>query len=259
MLSVIIPAYNEERTLAAVLERVLASPVRPEVIVVSDGSTDSTPRIVRKYQLERGIIGVIDAVNRGKGAAIRAGLEWATRKYTLIQDADLEYFPEEYPALLEPVIRGRAEVVFGSRNLRHPAARKNKFAYLRFWLGGKIVTLAANLLFGTHLTDEPTCYKLFPTRLLRQMNLQCDGFDFCAEATGQALRRGWRIVEVPIQYAPRDAAAGKKIRARDGIKAVGVLLKQRWLPIQPARYDAGRGEEATVAVERRIEGLRKAG
>ncbi len=233
MLSVIVPAYNEERTLAGVIERVLASPLRPQVIVVSDGSSDSTPQIVRQYQLQRGIVGIVNRVNAGKGAAIAAALPWVTQPYTLIQDADLEYFPEEYPALLETALRGAARVVYGSRNLRHPAARKKQFQYLRFWLGGKIVTLAANLLLGTRLTDEATGYKLFPTELLRRMNLQSRGFDFCPEVTAKTIRLGYRIHEVPIRYAPRTLAAGKKIRARDGIKAIAALIKYRFAKLGP--------------------------
>lgn len=230
MLSVIIPAYNEERTLAQVIDRVLALPMRPEVIVVSDGSTDRTPDIIRQYGRERGIIGVICPTNGGKGAAIQAGLRYATQPYTVIQDADLEYYPEEYEVLMQPVRAGQAEVVFGSRNLHHPAALQNRFQYLRFWLGGKAVTLVANLLFGTHLTDEATCYKLFPTALLRKMNLQCRGFDFCPEVTAKAMRLGHRIHEVAIRYNPRSMSEGKKIRAWHGIQAALVLLKYRLLP-----------------------------
>ena len=230
MLSVIIPAFNEERTLAQVLDRVLALPVRPQIIVVDDGSTDTTPRIIRNYEARHGIIGVICPVNGGKGAAIQAGLRHATNPYTIIQDADLEYYPEEYESLLRPIRAGRARVVYGSRNLRHPAALQNHFQYLRFWLGGKVVTLMANLLFGVHLTDEATCYKLFPTDLLRRMNLRCRGFDFCPEVTAKAYRLGYRIQEVPIRYSPRSLSEGKKIRARDGIEAILVLLKYRLLP-----------------------------
>jgi glycosyltransferase involved in cell wall biosynthesis len=227
MLSVIIPAFNEERTLAQVLDRVLALPLKPQVIVVSDGSTDGTNDIIRGYQARRGIIGVICPVNGGKGAAIMAGLGHATEPFTIIQDADLEYSPEQFELLLEPVRAGTAQVVYGSRNLRHPHVRENHFHYIRFWLGGKVVTLVANLLFGAHLTDEPTCYKLFPTELLRAMNLQCRGFDFCPEVTAKAWRMGYRIHEVPIKYDPRDLSEGKKIRAWHGIEAIWVLLKYR--------------------------------
>jgi glycosyltransferase involved in cell wall biosynthesis len=253
MLSVIIPAYNEERTLAGVIERVLASSLRPQVIVVSDGSSDSTPRIIRQYQLQRGIVGIIQKVNGGKGSAIAAALPWVTQPYTLIQDADLEYFPEEYPALLQAALRQPGQVVYGSRNLRHPAARKNQFQYLRFWLGGKMVTLAANLLLGTRLTDEATCYKLFPTELLRRMNLQSRGFDFCPEVTAKTIRLGHRIHEVAIRYAPRSLAAGKKIRAIDGIKAVATLIKYRWARLEPS---VG---VAAVQPQGEVTSLRKAG
>jgi glycosyltransferase involved in cell wall biosynthesis len=197
------------------------------VIVVSDGSTDGTNDIIREYQAHRGITGVICPVNAGKGAAIMAGLIHATEPFTIIQDADLEYSPEQFELLLDPVRAGRAQVVYGSRNLRHPHVRENHFHYIRFWLGGKVVTLVANLLFGAHLTDEPTCYKLFPTDLLKAMNLQCRGFDFCPEVTAKAWRMGYRIHEVPIKYDPRDLSEGKKIRAWHGIEAIWVLLKYR--------------------------------
>ena len=230
MLSVIIPAFNEERTLAQVLDRVLALPLKPQIIVVSDGSTDGTNAIIRHYETEHGIVGVICPNNGGKGAAIQAGLQHATEPFTIIQDADLEYSPEQFDLLLAPVLANQAKVVFGSRNLQHPHVRKNHFHYVRFWLGGKVVTLVANLLFGAHLTDEPTCYKLFPTSLLKQMNLRCRGFDFCPEVTAKAWRLGYRIHEVPIHYEPRDMSEGKKIRARHGIEAMWVLLKFRLMP-----------------------------
>jgi glycosyltransferase involved in cell wall biosynthesis len=230
MLTVIIPAFNEEKTLAAVLDRVLALSPRPQVIAVSDGSTDGTNDIIRKYQEQGLITGVICPGNRGKGAAISAGLRYATEPFTVIQDADLEYAPEQFDLLLEPIRSGRATVVYGSRNLRHPEVRQNHFHYIRFWLGGKVVTLFGNLLFGVHLTDEATCYKLFPTDLLRQMRLSCRGFDFCPEVTAKALRLGHRILEVPIEYQPRSLDEGKKIRAWHGLQALWVLLKFRLMP-----------------------------
>ena len=232
MLSVIIPALNEAKTLAHVLDRVLALPLRPEVIVVSDGSTDGTNEIIRRYQRAGRVTGVICPVNRGKGAAIQEGLKHATQPYTVIQDADLEYSPEQFELLLAAVRAGKADVVYGSRNLGHPAMKKNDFHYFRFWLGGKVVTLFGNLIFGVHLTDEATCYKLFPTELLRQMNLCCRGFDFCPEVTAKALRLGHRIHEVAIEYNPRTLDEGKKIRAWHGIQALWVLLKYRLMPMQ---------------------------
>ncbi|HVT88009.1 MAG TPA: glycosyltransferase family 2 protein [Tepidisphaeraceae bacterium] len=231
MLSVIIPAFNEEKTLAQVLDRVLALPLKPQVIAVSDGSTDGTNDIIRKYQQERGIVGVICPVNGGKGAAIIAGLQHATEPYTIIQDADLEYSPEQFDVLLEPIRKNGATVVYGSRNLHHPAMRRNYFHYFRFWLGGKVVSLVANYLFAIHLSDEATCYKLFPTDLLKQMKLSCRGFDFCPEVTAKSIRLGHRIHEVPIEYNPRTMDEGKKIRAWHGIQAILVLLKFRLLPL----------------------------
>jgi glycosyltransferase involved in cell wall biosynthesis len=267
MLSVIIPAFNEEKTLAQVLDRVLALPVKPQIIAVSDGSTDGTNEIIRRYQRERGITGVICPVNGGKGAAIQAGLAHATQPYTVIQDADLEYSPEQFEVLLKPIRDGRAQVVYGSRNLRHPAMRKNNFHYMRFWLGGKVVSLAANYLFAIHLTDEATCYKLFPTELLKKMNLSCRGFDFCPEVTAKAVRLGYRIHEVPIEYNPRTLSEGKKIRAWHGIEAILVLLKFRLMPMErllrPGRAVCGirvtsEPKARTVAVEHDEEELESA-
>jgi glycosyltransferase involved in cell wall biosynthesis len=249
MLSVIIPAYNEERTLAAVVERVLRLPEAPEVIVVSDGSTDGTNDIIRRLQREYGITGIICPRNGGKGAAIAAGLRHATQPYTVIQDADLEYYPEEFTTLLRPVKAGKAQVVFGSRNLGNPAALKNHFHYIRFWLGGKGITLFANLLFLTHLTDEATCYTLFPTELLRRMNLQCRGFDFCPEVTAKALRMGYRIHEVPIRYNPRSLSEGKKIRAWHGFQALFVLLKYRVLPLNTTAPTKNRAAQPVAVNE----------
>ena len=231
MLSVIIPAYNEERTLVQVLDHVLALSPQPQVIVVSDGSTDGTADIIRDYQRTHGIIGVVCPVNAGKGAAIQAGLRYANQPYTIIQDADLEYSPAEYQKLLKEIAHRPKTVVYGSRNLRHPQLRRSHLQYMRFWLGGKVVTLMGNLLFGTHLTDEATCYKLFPTELLNRMNLKRRGFDFCPEVTGKSLRVGYRIHEVPIDYVPRSIAEGKKIRPRDGVIAILVLVWCRVVPM----------------------------
>src|SRR3954469_7803105 len=248
MLSVIIPALNEEKTLAQVLDRVLALPLRPQVIVVSDGSTDGTNDIIRDYERRGLVTGVICPVNRGKGAAIQEGLKHATEPFTVIQDADLEYSPEQFELLLQPVRSGKAQVVYGSRNLRHPHAQKNNFHYIRFWLGGKVITLFGNMLFGTHLTDEATCYKLFPTQLLRNMNLVCRGFDFCPEVTAKSLRMGHRIHEVPITYNPRSLDEGKKIRAWHGSEALLVLLKFRLLPMSKLLRRHKRTARATTSL-----------
>jgi dolichol-phosphate mannosyltransferase len=246
MLTVIIPAFNEEKTLEAVLDRVLALPLHPQVIAVSDGSTDGTNDIIRRYH-DRGLItGIICPINRGKGAAINTALQYATQPFTVIQDADLEYSPEQFELLLEPIRQKRATVVYGSRNLGHPHVRQNHFAYIHFWLGGKIVTLIGNLLFAVHLTDEPTCYKLFPTQLLKQMNLTCRGFDFCPEVTAKALRMGHKILEVPIDYHPRSIDQGKKIRAWHGLQAAWVLLKYRLLPPPKLPRPKSAGRSTTI-------------
>jgi hypothetical protein len=143
----------------------------------------------------------------------------------VIQDGDLEYDPADLLVMRDLLASGRAEIVYGSRNLR-----PNKEASRLFYWGGRFVTLVTNVLFGTSLTDEPTCYKMFPTDVIRSFGLTCDGFDFCPEVTGKALRRGHRITEIPIGYAPRSIAEGKKIRWRDGVRAVWVLVKCRFAP-----------------------------
>jgi glycosyltransferase involved in cell wall biosynthesis len=229
MLSVIIPAYNEEKTLSQVLDRILLLPLKLEVIVVSDGSKDRTPEIIKEYKNKYGIIGIILNENCGKGFAIREGLRYATQPYTIIQDADLEYYPEDYEILLNTIQGNNSIVVYGSRNLPDAQGHKNPFKYFRYWLGGKLVTYFTNILYNAHLTDEATCYKLFPTELLKKMNLQCKGFDFCPEVTAKTVRLGYKIVEVPIKYVPRSINEGKKVRAWHGFEAMLILLKFRFI------------------------------
>ncbi|HBL17912.1 MAG: glycosyl transferase [Elusimicrobia bacterium GWA2_69_24] len=224
-LSVIVPAFNEERTIAAMLRVLLQvrSPIPLEVLVVDDGSTDGTCRVVEGISDPRLRL-IRQPANRGKGAAIRAGIAVATGDWILIQDADLEYDPHDIPALLGPALKGGADAVFGSRILRP----NNPASYLRFYWGGRLLTLWTNLLFGAAITDEPTCYKLLRSDLLRSLDLRCEGFEFCPEVTGKLLRRGVPIAEVPISYRPRSIEEGKKIRWIDGIEALWVLLRVRF-------------------------------
>lgn len=223
--SVLIPAFNESATIARCLEAVYArNPGRDlEVVVVDDGSTDGT------YEAARAAVRPGDKVlrherNSGKGAALRTALAAATGEVTLIQDADLEYDPAEYAALLKPIEEGRAQVVYGSRTLRP----ENRRSYSSYYWGGRVLSWWTNLLYGSSITDEPTCYKLFKTDLLRSFDLRCDGFEFCPEVTAKALRRGVDIVELPISYHPRRIEEGKKIRWHDGLIHMWVLLKLRW-------------------------------
>lgn len=245
--SILIPIYNERPTLAAMLRAVAAAPLPPgcekEIILVDDGSSDGGADLLREFAAATGARLTRRAVNRGKGAALRAGLERATGDIVLIQDGDQEYDPADYPRLLAPILAGEAEVVYGSRfrgaGDRWPAgmARRN------LW-GNRVLTAAANLLFAAHISDEATAYKAFRMATLRRLRLRCRRFEFCPEVTAKLRRLGVSIVETPISYRPRGLAEGKKIRARDGWAALRTLLlwrcaPRRWIlaaPLTPAGW-----------------------
>ncbi len=225
--SIIVPVYNEFRTLARVLARIRQAPLPDgcarEIIVIDDGSTDGTGRILRE-QADAGIVIARHAgSNRGKGVAIRAGIELASGDIVLMQDGDLEYDPNDYARLLEPILRGDAEIVYGSRFRGHPAgmAWKSRVA-------NRLLTAAANLLYSARITDEATAYKAFRMPVLRGLRLECRRFEFCPEVTAKVRRLGYRICEVPISYNARGIADGKKIRARDGFEALWTLVKYRF-------------------------------
>ena len=225
--SIVIPVYNEFPTFARVLERVskaaLPAGCTKEILVIDDGSTDGTTQLLG----ERARAGVAIAhhaeVNAGKGTAIRMGIERASGDVILIQDGDLEYDPGDYERILAPIVGGEADVVYGSRFLGHPVgmALKNRIA-------NRILTFAANLLYGGRLTDVETAYKAFRTPLLRSIPLECRRFEFCPEVTAKLRRRGHEIREVPIRYNARGIAEGKKIRARDGFEALWTLVRYRF-------------------------------
>ena len=220
-LSVVIPVYNEAATVAQVIGRVLAVPVDREIIVVDDGSTDGTGAILAGLAAKHpGITVLTHPENRGKGAAVRAGFARASGDVLIVQDADLEYDPGDYPALLSALDKPGVDLVYGSRILGHTPR-----GYAFYYLGGVLVSLVASLLFRAHLSDEPTCYKVFRRSLLGRLKLRCTGFEFCPEITAKALRLGCVIREVPIRYHARGFAEGKKIRWIDGVKAVGCLVR----------------------------------
>lgn len=225
-LSVIVPAQNESATIGVLLERVLAVDVPKEVIVVDDGSSDSTPAIVEGFA-DRGVKLIRHDRNRGKGAAIRTGVDAVTGDVVIIQDADLEYDPNDYPVVIEPILRGEAHVVYGNR--WHAGTG---VSYRRYLWGGRLLTMVANLLYNAGIKDEPTCYKAFRTEVLRRIKLCGDGFEFCPEVTAKVRRLGYRIHEAPIHYQPRSFEEGKKIRWTDGVKALVVLAKYRVWPIE---------------------------
>ena len=223
MLTVIVPVFNERNTVVEVLRRIRAVqlPIALEIIVVDDGSTDGTGKILSA--LEDSTVRIIrHSENKGKGAAIRSGLEKASGDLVLIQDADLEYDPDDWPRLLDPVLKGKAQVVYGSR---FTGERKNM--RLSSWLGNRSLALATDLLFGTTLSDIETCSKLFERRVLDDVTLESDRFEFEPEITAKLLRRGVRIYEVPISYAAREVSEGQKFDWHDGIRALTTLLRYR--------------------------------
>ena len=228
-LSVLIPVYNEEMTIGELIERVARvdiGDIAMEIIVANDGSTDGSARIIEEHRQARSnlIRAYSMPINLGKGAAIRLGLYHAQGDVILIQDADLELDPNEYGNLLQPIVEGKTNVVYGSRFLN---ARKRGIP-LRTRLANHFLTTLTNLLFGTRLTDMETAYKVFRRELLRGVRLRCVHFDFEPEITGQLAKCGHRIVEVPISYNPRRANEGKKVSWVDGIEAIYTLLRVRF-------------------------------
>jgi dolichol-phosphate mannosyltransferase len=229
LLSILIPAYREQATIAEILRRVAAIDTTAvgfdkEVIVCDDGSDDDTFAIASAAAAADPTIRVVKHDrNQGKGAAICTALAAARGDYCLIQDADLEYEVSDYPALLRPAAAG-ADVVYGSRFLANP--RPTGMATANF-IANRMLSTTANLLYGLSITDEATCFKLFRTDLLRSLDLECTGFEFCPEVTAKLGRRGIPIVEVPIAYTARALADGKKVRWTDGVEAMWVLLKHR--------------------------------
>ena len=241
ILSVIIPCYNEQRTILTIIERVQAVAIAKEIIVVDDGSTDGTRVLLAALVADLpGITGLFHEGNRGKGAAVATGLARAIGRVVIIQDADLEYDPQEYGAVIAPILAGEAQVVYGSRNLQ-----PNHYSYRLFYWGGRLVTLVTNLLYGSRLTDEATCYKAFALPVIQGLHLTSAGFEFCPEVTAKVLRQGYAIREVPISYHARPREEGKKIRASDGLRAIWTLLKYRVAPaaaLAPARAAARTSE-----------------
>ncbi|MFQ6098925.1 MAG: glycosyltransferase family 2 protein [Armatimonadota bacterium] len=231
-LSVIIPVYNEESTVHEVIERVktvpivdaLNEPLEKEIVVVDDGSTDETSAVLCDAEEDPVVTVFTSPVNFGKGAAVRIGLTYVTGDVIIIQDADLELDPEEYPRLLEPILDGRADVVYGSR-FKNGA----KGVPWRTRVANRLLAWWTNLLYGSQLTDEATAYKVFRADVIHNLDLRCIGFEFCPEVTAKVLRSGYRIEEVPVGYHPRSQTKGKKVSyLRDGLKAVWTLLRYRW-------------------------------
>ena len=225
-LTIIIPAYNEQSTICEIVQRVRAVERHDQLIVVDDGSTDGTRELLRQLEPSDDLTVLFHQTNRGKGAAVRTGLEHATGDIILIQDADLEYDPREYPALLQPIIEGRAQVVYGSRFLGGP----RKAMFFSHMVGNVLLTFITNILFDTILSDMETGYKVFRADVLKGMPLRARRFEFEPEITARVLRKGIRIYEVPISYNGREYWEGKKITWRDGIIAILTLIRYRIFP-----------------------------
>ena len=227
-LSVIVPVYNEEQTIGAVIERIRAvdlGPIEKEIIVANDGSNDGTQRAIDEgpWRTDPTVRILHSPINLGKGAAVRLGLQYATGDILLTQDADLELDPSEYGSLLAPILNDGASIVYGSR-----FKRQNTSISRRTRIANRILTILTNVLFGGRLTDMETGYKVFRREALENIRLRCVGFDFEPEVTAKILRAGYKITEVPIGYSPRRVDEGKKIRWTDGVDAVYVLLKCRF-------------------------------
>jgi glycosyltransferase involved in cell wall biosynthesis len=223
-LSVIVPAYNEQSTIADIIARVRSTPFDKEIIVVDDGSTDGTRQILEQLPADDAVQVIYRKQNGGKGAAVRDGIARAHGEIILIQDADLEYDPRDYGALLQPIVEGRATVVYGSRFLGGP----RRAMFYSHMLGNKLLTFITNILFDTIISDMETGYKVFKAEVVKGMPLKSRRFELEPEITARVLRKGIRIYEVPISYAGREYTEGKKITWRDGFIAVWTLFRYRF-------------------------------
>lgn len=231
-LSIIVPAFNEEETIKKILNKVkrqrLPKGLAKEVIVVDDGSSDKTCKILKDIQ---GIKVFRHKINRGKGAAVKTGIEKSKGDIILIQDADLEYNPEDYPRLLKPILKNKAKVVYGTRLKKYPLriAGSRKTPLLTHYIGNKFLTLVTNILYQNSISDMETCYKVFKRSVFDSITVNAKRFDLEPEITAKVLKKGYKILEIPIRVSPRGYEEGKKISWRDGFIALWTLIKYRFV------------------------------
>jgi len=224
-LSIIIPVYNEAKTIKELLRRINKvdlGKIKKEIILVDDYSTDGSRDILK--ELKGKYIKIFQDKNKGKGSAIRTALSYVTGDIVLIQDADLEYDPKDYPGLIDPILQGKADVVYGSRLL----GQKSKYAKFSYYVAGRSLTLIANLLYGINISDEPCGYKIFSSDVIKNIKLKCKRFEFCPEITARISKKGIKIYEVHASYNPRSRKEGKKIKFSDWLEAIYVLVKYKF-------------------------------
>ncbi|HUS50785.1 MAG TPA: glycosyltransferase family 2 protein [Candidatus Paceibacterota bacterium] len=231
-LSVIIPAYNEKKTIWEIIQKVKATKILKEIIIIDDFSTDGTREYLKKLK-DKEIQVFFHDKNYGKSHALRTGIKESKGDIIIIQDADLEYDPGDYYKLVKPIEQGKTKVVYGTRfptKKGHPSLLYPYQSLLNpFYFGNKILTNLANLLYKANITDEPTCYKVFDAKVLKSINLKSERFEFCPEVTAKVRKKGYKIYEVPIRYNPRTIKEGKKINWKDGIVAIWTLIKYRFV------------------------------
>ncbi|MFC1808250.1 glycosyltransferase family 2 protein [Candidatus Omnitrophota bacterium] len=241
-ISILMPVYNERGTIEEIIRRVNEVDIDKEIIIVDDGSTDGTREILKSMESDKDLKIHYLEHNRGKGAAVREAIKHMSGDIAIVQDADLEYDPQAYHNLIEPIIKKEADAVYGSRfvNVHRWLFAWHWFAnrflgkhyeikYLSHFLGIQLLNILCYLLYGTKITDEATCYKVFRSDVLRSVNLKCERFEFCPEVTAKVLKKGYKIAEVPITYHPRSDLSGKKIHWTDGFDAIFCLIKYRFV------------------------------
>jgi len=224
-LSVIMPVFNEKKTIREIIAKVQAVPIEKELVIVDDASTDGTRDILKEYENTPGIKVYYHEKNKGKTGAIRTGIPHTTGEIISIQDGDLETDPNDFVALTEPIKKGEAQVVYGSRYLN----RKEKSLYFAYKFGARFLSVVVNVMYCQNITDEATCYKVFRADILKQIPLTYDRFEFCPEVTAKVSKMGYKIKELPMNYYPRSFEEGKKMNWRDGLKALWVLVKFRFV------------------------------